>query len=427
MTNKSHNILTLTRRRLIGAAAASLAMPALARAQGAGHVVVIGGSFGGATAARALHRLGHQVTLVERETRLYTCPFSNAVLGGFGRLAELAQNLDVLAAEGIRVVTAAAEGVDGAAKTVTLSTGDVLTYDRLVLAPGIKVMIDAMPGYADGGEEAMPHAWKAGPQTEALAAQIAAMPQGGRVAIVAPAAPYRCPPGPYERASLIAHYLSQHNPTAKILILDAKESFSKMPLFQQAWERLYPGMIEWRPPSMGGNVVAVSPATMTIETDFMSETVDVANVIPPQQAAEIAHIAGVADGSGWCPVNALTFESDIVPFIHVIGDAAFAGTMPKSAFTANMNGKVVARAIDALLRGASPLEDVLVNTCYSLAAPDYGFTVAGVYRAVDGKLAEVAGAGGISDPEGPVDDRVAEADYARAWYHTITQEVWGGA
>lgn len=423
--NKPYQILTLTRRSLIGAAAASVAMPYLARAQGAGHVVVIGGSFGGATAARALHRLGHQVTLVERETRLLTCPFSNTVIGGFGAMGDLEQNLDALAAEGIRIITASAEGVDGAAKTVTLSTGDVLTYDRLVLAPGIRVMTEAMPGYAEGGEEAMPHAWKAGPQTEALAAQIAAMPAGGRVAIVAPAAPYRCPPGPYERACLIAHYLSQHNPTAKILILDAKESFSKMPLFQQAWDNLYPGMVEWRPPSMGGNVVAVSPATMTIETDFMSETVDVANVIPPQQAAEIAHLAGVADGSGWCPVNAVTFESDLVAGIHVIGDAAFAGTMPKSAFTANMNGKVVARAIDALLRGAAPQADVLVNTCYSLAAPDYGFTVAGVYRETDGKLAEVEGAGGISDPEAPPEDRVAEADYARAWYQTITHEVWG--
>ena len=423
----TYSVLTLSRRRLIGAAAATLAMPALVRAQGAGQVVVVGGGFGGATAARALHRLGHKVTLVERAPNIVTCPFSNTVLGGFGAMADLVQGLDALAAEGITVVQATAEAVDAGGKTVTLSTGDVLPYDRLVLAPGIRILLDAIPGYADGGEEKMPHAWKAGAQTEALSAQIAAMPQGGRLAIVAPAAPYRCPPGPYERASLIAHYFKQHNPTAKILILDAKESFSKMPLFQQAWEALYPGMIEWRPPSMGGNVVGVSPATMTIETDFMAETVDVANVIPPQQAGDIAHLAGVADGSGWCPVNAVTFESDLVPDIHIIGDAAFAGTMPKSAFTANMNGKVVARAIDALLRDAVPQTDVLVNTCYSLAAPDYGFTVAGVYRETDGKLAEVEGAGGISDPAAPPEYRVAEADYARAWYQTITREVWGAA
>src|SRR5690606_14249702 len=229
-----------------------------------------------------------------------------------------------------------------------------LPYDRLVLAPGVDRLFDALEGYDEAAAEIMPHAWKAGAQTELLRRQLEAMEDGGVVAIVAPANPYRCPPGPYERACLIAHYLKQEKPRSKILILDTKDQFSKRPLFEEAWAELYPGMIEWVPMSAGGNVIRVEPETMSIETDFERHEVDVANVIPPQSAGAIARAAGVADPTGWCPVDPGTFESTLVPSVHVLGDACFAGAMPKSAFSANAQAKVAALAIDAMLRDEAP-------------------------------------------------------------------------
>jgi NADPH-dependent 2,4-dienoyl-CoA reductase/sulfur reductase-like enzyme len=251
------------------------------------------------------------------------------------------------------------------------------------------------------------------------------MDDGGVVIMAAPANPFRCPPGPYERASLIAHYLKTRKPRAKLLLLDAKDQFSKQRLFQNAWKQLYPNHLEWVSLSSGGKVTAVDPATMTLTTDFGKHQAKVANVIPPQKAGRIAEAAGVADRSGWCPIDPVTFESRLVPGIHVLGDATIAGAMPKSAFTANAQAKVCAAAIVKLLAGEKPSEPKLINTCYSLIAPDYGITVAGVYRPVNGVLTEIPGSGGVSPTDAPPSFRAQEAMFAAGWFNTITGEVFG--
>jgi NADPH-dependent 2,4-dienoyl-CoA reductase/sulfur reductase-like enzyme len=240
-----------------------------------------------------------------------------------------------------------------------------------------------------------------------------------------PPNPYRCPPGPYERASLIAWYLKNHKPKSKMLILDAKDVFSKQKLFQNAWKELYPEQIEWVSLSNGGAVVRVEPATRTFVTDFGAHQADVGIVVPPQRAGAIATQAGVADRSGWCPIDPATFESRLVPGIHVIGDAAIAGAMPKSAFAANAQAKVCAEAVVGLLHGEKTQEPRLINTCYSIAAPDYGFSVAGVYRPVNGMLTDIEGAGGTSPIDAPSQQRTREAEYGERWYETITAEVFG--
>jgi NADPH-dependent 2,4-dienoyl-CoA reductase/sulfur reductase-like enzyme len=251
------------------------------------------------------------------------------------------------------------------------------------------------------------------------------MSDGGVVILSAPANPFRCPPGPYERSSLIAHYLKTKKPRSKPIILDAKDAFSKQKLFEAAWRELYPGLIEWVPLSGGGRVTEVDPASKTIVTEFGSHRADVANVIPPQRAGAIAMSSGVADQTGWCPIDPVTFESRLIPNIHVIGDAAIAGAMPKSAFAANAQAKVCAAMIGSLIRGEEPREVKLINTCYSLIAPGYGISIAGVYRPSDGLLTEIKGAGGVSPLKAPRSVREAEASYAEAWYGTITREVFG--
>jgi NADPH-dependent 2,4-dienoyl-CoA reductase/sulfur reductase-like enzyme len=272
----------------------------------------------------------------------------------------------------------------------------------------------------------MPHAWRAGEQTTLLRRQLEAMPDGGLVVLSAPANPFRCPPGPYERASLIAHYLKTKKPRSKLIVLDAKDSFSKQRLFQAAWAELYPGLLEWVSLSKGGNVTSVDPATLTLVTDFARHTAAVANVIPPQKAARIAEVAGVADRTGWCPIDPVTFESKLQTGIHVIGDAAIGGAMPKSAFAANSQAKTCAAAVVRLLAGATPPSPRLINTCYSLVAPEYGISVAGVYQPTpSGQLADIAGAGGLSPSDAPRATRAAEAVLAEAWFRTITAEVFG--
>src|SRR6266581_9386532 len=270
----------------------------------------------------------------------------------------------------------------------------------------------------------MPHAWQAGDQTLLLRRQLEAMPDGGTVVISAPANPFRCPPGPYERASLIAYYLKKTKPRSKLIVLDAKDSFSKQRLFQAAWQQLYPGLLEWVSLSDGGKVTSVVAATRTLVTDFATYKADVANVIPPQRSGRIAEIAGVSDRSGWCPIDPVTFESRLQPGIHVIGDAAIAGAMPKSAFAANAQAKVCAAAVAELLSGETPSPPKLINTCYSLVAPDYGISIAGVYHPADGQLADVEGAGGVSPADAPPEFRALEASYAEAWFRTITAQTF---
>ncbi len=413
---------------MVAVATAAVLYPRPAFAQGAApRVVVIGGGFAGASCARALRQLdpGIAVTLVEPNTAFTACPFSNAVIVGLRELSAQQFTYERVAADGIVVARTTATAVDPHARSVTVADGARLPYDRLVLAPGIDLRWGALPGYDEAAAELVPHAWRAGEQTLLLRRQLEAMPDGGLVVITAPPNPFRCPPGPYERASLIAHYLKTKKPRAKLLILDAKDAFSKQKLFQAAWAELYPGLIEWVPLSKGGNVTAVEAATRTLVTDFGRHKAAVANVIPPQKAGRIADAAGVADRTGWCPIDPVTFESKLQPSIHVVGDAAIAGAMPKSAFAANSQAKTCAAAVVRLLRGSAPSTPKLINTCYSLIAPDYGISIAGVYQPSSGQLADVPGAGGVSPSEAPRATRAAEAVLAEAWFRTIAAEVFG--
>ena len=417
-----------SRRTFLQAAGAAALLPMPALAQGGGpSVVVIGGGFAGASAARALKQADPKinVTLVEANPTFTACPFSNGVIVGLRGLQAQQFNYDKVADSGVSLALVAATGIDATARNVTLANGTTLSYDRLVMAPGVDIRWDGLPGYTERAADTMPHAWKAGEQTLLLQSQLEAMADGGTVIISAPANPFRCPPGPYERASLIAYYLKTKKPKSKVIVLDAKDAFSKQRLFQNAWKELYPDHLEWVSLSQGGKVNSVEVATRTLVTDFGNHKADVANIIPPQKAGAIAAVAGVADRSGWCPVDPVTFESKLVPNIHVIGDAAIMGAMPKSAFSANAQAKVCAAAVATLSRGEKPAEPRLINTCYSLVAPDYGITVAGVYKPANGVLADIEGAGGVSPIDAPRTARSQEAAFAEGWFKTITSEVFG--
>jgi sulfide dehydrogenase [flavocytochrome c] flavoprotein subunit len=411
----------------VGASIAATMLPRPMLAQGAApKIVVIGGGFAGLTAARMAKRYdkGLDLTVVEVNPTYTACPFSNDVIAGLRDIKEQQFGYGKVAGDGVTLAQTNATGIDATARTVTLASGSILNYDRLILAPGIELRFDALPGYDEAAAQRMPHAWKAGEQTMLLRRQIEAMEDGGVVVIVSPQNPYRCPPGPYERASLIAWYLKAKKPRSKVIILDAKDAFSKQRLFQNAWKQMYPNL-EWVSLSMGGKVSSVDPATNTLSTDFDKIKAAVANVIPPQKAGRIAEIAGATDRSGWCPIDPVSFESKQVPNVHVIGDAAIAGAMPKSAFAANAQAKVCAVAVAKLARGEKPETPKLINTCYSLVAPDYGVSVAAIYHPVNGQLAEVAGSGGVSPVDAPPSERKEEAELADGWFHTITSEVFG--
>jgi sulfide dehydrogenase [flavocytochrome c] flavoprotein subunit len=420
-----------TRRQFLGHAGVlglvvSFARPAWT--QTTARVVVVGGGFGGATCAKYLRRgdpaIG--VTLVEPRRQFITCPFSNAVIAGLRDLASVTHGYEGLRQRhGVRLVHTSARAVDPTARQVMLDDGSRLPYDRLVLSPGIELRWDGIEGYDAKASEVFPHAWEAGPQTLLLRRQLEAMPDGGLVVIAAPAEPYRCPPGPYERASLISHYLKTHKSRSKLLILDAKNAFSKQELFRTAWERLYPGLIEWLPQSQSGRVIRVDAGARTVSTDFDEYQPAVANIIPPQQAAAIARSAGLDDGKGWCQVRVSSFESTVHAGIHIIGDAAIANPMPKSAFSANNQAKSCAAAVVALLRGQPVPAPALMNTCYSLVAPDYGISIAAVYRVVDEKIVTIDGSSGVSPLDAPAETRALEAEYARSWYTNITADTFG--
>lgn len=418
-----------TRRHFLKLSAAAGMAPSVVSAQsaGAGRVVVIGGGFAGATAARTLKALEPRltVTLVEPNPVYTSCPFSNSVLADLREIGQQQFRYDGVKRAGVTIAETSATAVDVDAKSVTLADGNRLPYDRLVMSPGIDFNWAAIPGYDEVAAQKMPHAWKAGAQTVLLRQQLQSMQDGGLVVMSAPANPFRCPPGPYERASLIAYWLKIWKPKSKLLLLDAKDAFSKQRLFQNAWAELYPGKIEWVPLSQGGKVTSVDPATLTLVTEFGSHKAAVANVIPPQRAGAIAAQAGVADRTGWCPVGPVTFESTLRPGIHVLGDAAIMGGMPKSAFAANAQAKVCAVAIVELLAGRTPPDPILINTCYSLVAADYGISIAGVYRPTNGQLADIPGAGGVSPLEAVGGLRGQEALYASSWFRTITAEIYG--
>ena len=422
--------LTTTRRdvvRGITTTVAGLAFPSPSLAQSAARVVVIGGGFGGAGCARALRTINDklQVTLVEPSRTFVACPFSNEVVAGLRDLDAQQFGYDRIAADGVAVIAQAAASVDPQKRTVGLADGTALAYDRLVLAPGIDLRFDALPGYDEAAAAKMPHAWKAGEQTLLLRRQLEAMDDGGMVALAVPAAPYRCPPAPYERASLIAHYLKAKKPRSKVLILDAKDAFSQQRLFETAWKKFYPGMIERISLSQGGRVVSVEPATNTLVTDFGNYDAQVVNVIPPQRAGRIASLAGATDSTGWCPIDPVTFASRLVPNIHVIGDAMIGGAIPKSASAANAEAKACANAIANLIAGMAPAMPRLEGTCYNTVAPGYAFSLSGTYQPRDDIFAEMEGAGFTSPVDAPVEVRKREADQAQSWFKSITVETFG--
>jgi sulfide dehydrogenase [flavocytochrome c] flavoprotein subunit len=418
----------MTRRNVvrgIAAATASFALPCPSNAQSAARIVVIGGGFGGASCARALRRNDTklQVTLIEPNRIFTACPFSNEVIAGLREIETQQFTYERIAAEGVTVIAQQATTVDSQKRMVGLADGQSLGYDRLVLAPGIDVRFDALSGYDEAAAAKMPHAWKAGEQTTLLRKQIEAMEDGGAVVLAVPAGPSRCPPAPYERASLIAHYLKTRKPRSKIIILDAKDAFPQQRLFENAWKELYPGMIERVALSQGGRVTSVDPATNTIVTDFGNYAAGVANVIPPQKAGRIAEIAGTVDNTGWCPIDPVTFASKLVPDIHVIGDACFGGSIPKSASAANAEAKACASAVANLISGLAPAIPRLTGACYNTVAPGYAFSQSGLYQPKDGLFTEIEAS--TSPVDAPHEVRRREADDAQAWFKTITVEAFG--
>lgn len=422
--------LTRTRREmmfgLLGAAGLA-GLSQNAAAQTRARIVVVGGGFGGTMAARSLRQLlpNTAVTLVEPNTDYFACPFSNLVIAGLRKLEAQRFGYEAVRSSGVDVIHDRAIDVDPVAHTVTLSSGTTLPYDRLVLSPGVDFRWNAIEGYNATVAEIMPHAWKAGAQTLRLRQQLEAMEDGGLVVMTVPSAPFRCPPGPYERASLIAHYLKRYKPKSKLLILDAQDSFSKQPLFEEAWARLYSGQIERRGAEDSGRVIAADPATMILSTDFEDVKADVANVIPPQQAGEIAQRAGVADMTGWCPISPVSFTSTLQADIHVLGDATIAAPMPKSAFSANLQARLCAIQIARILSGLAPEPTILSNTCYSYLSDDTAVSITGVYTNADGKLQSVAQSGGLSPLGADPVIQGNEAMQAATWFRTITQQTFG--
>ena len=396
-------------------------------------VVVVGGGTAGATAAKYIKMADSSVdvTIIEPNQEYITCYLSNEVLGGDRAFDTLKVGYDGLKARGINVVHDMATGIDAEKKVVKTAGGTEFGYDRCIVAPGIEILFDKVEGYSEEAAQKLPHAWKAGEQTQILRKQLEDMADGGVVLISAPANPFRCPPGPYERASQIAHYLKNNKPKSKVIILDAKQAFSKQGLFTKGWERLYGfgtdnALIEWLP-GPDNAVAEVNVDEMTVVTGFGDDMKgDVINIIPPQRAGEIAQISGLANEGGWCPVDPRSFESTLHSGIHVIGDACIAGAMPKSGYAANSQAKVAAAAVVAMLKGEEPGTPSYVNTCYSIVGADYGISVAGVYQlAEDGTIKDVEGAGGVTPADAPDWALAREVQYAYSWYKNIVVDSFG--
>lgn len=409
--------------KLLAAGAALGAMPAFALAgQSRGRVVIVGGGYAGATAAKYLRLWGGdqlEIVLVEKSPVFISCPLSNLVLGGSKSIDQLTFGYAGLEHYHIRRVQQEATSVDPELRTVKLASGDTLAYDRLIVAPGIDFLWDKLPMLQSAeAQQAVPHAWKAGEQTVNLRRQLEAMPDGGSFVMTIPKAPYRCPPGPYERASQVAFYFKQHKPRAKVIVLDENaEIVSKKGLFTKNWAEMYPGIVDYRP---NNAVVEVDVATRRVKTEFETVQADVLNVIPPQRAGTLAQALGAANiDRRWCEVDFLTYESKVVPGVHVIGDAVSAA-LPKSAHMATSQAKVCASAIAALLAGEAPdPQPVFANTCYSYVSDNMAMHVANVYRFDPSKHIMVSAEGG------GVSERPSEQEgmYARAWAQNIWSDV----
>ena len=423
------------RRRVLQAlawsgAAASLGGCAVtSRVPSSAKVVVVGGGYGGSTAAKYIRMWSAQaidVVLVEPEPAFVSCPISNLVVGGMRRLADVTTPYDSLRdRHGVTIVPDSVSAIDPRAKTVTLARGGTIRYDKLVLSPGVELMLDAIEGLRPANVEGrIVQAWRAGAETLALRRQLEAMRDGGTYAITIPEQPYRCPPGPYERASVVAAYFKAAKPRSKVLILDANADVtSKAGLFKRAWSELYPGMVEYRPEH---RATAVDARTLTVKFEVHEDVkADVLNVLPPMRAGEIAAKTGLANANArWCMVDYQTFESTAAKDIHVVGDSIqTAHLMPKSGHMANSHAKVAAAAIVAQLSGDQPIaRPLLTNTCYSFVSADQAIHVASVheYVAAEKTFKTVTGSGGVSAARSEL-----EASYAMAWARNIWADCLG--
>ena len=432
MTNNVSRRTLLKTTAATVAAGSMMSFSHLTAASGHHKVVVVGGGIAGSTTAKYLKKLDPKldITLIEANKDYHTCFMSNEVISGDRNLDSIKFGYDGLKKHGINVVFDHVEGIDAAKKQVKTKSGKSFAYDRCIVAPGVQLNYDAIEGYSQEVAKTIPHAWKAGEQTAILRKQLEAMKDGGTVVLVAPPNPFRCPPGPYERASLIAKYLKENKPKSKIVILDPKEAFSKKGLFEDAWKRHYGygsanALIEWHGKDA---VVKVDAKSKTVTTASGKQVkADVLNIIPPQKAGKIAEVAGLTNDAGWCPINQKTFESTIHKDVYVVGDSSIAGAMPKSGYSANSQAKVCAVAVYASLSGKQMIEPSWVNTCYSIVAHDEAISVAAVYKLdAENKIVGVQGAGGLT-PGGDgfnAEMRKREVQYAYSWFNNITTDTF---
>lgn len=386
-------------------------------------VVVAGGGFAGASCAVSLRRLNPdiEVTLVDPDDRYVTCPMSNGVLAGFRSIESLGVPRLGLVRAGVKYVRDWVTSIEAPLRRARLAGGAVLAYDRLVMAPGIRFLWGSPQGYTRDTAQVMPHAWQAGAQTKILAAQLRAMPDGGVVAISVPAGPMRCPPGPFERASLIAAFLQQAKPRSKVLIFDSNNHFPRQDVFSDAWQSLYPGMIEWIPVVDGGAVLRVAAGDKKVlYTSRGAHPVDVANIIPPQAPGIVAVQTGLASDHGWCPIKPETFESSLVAGVHVIGDACIADPMPKAASAANAQARQCAHAIAAALDGRERPAPLLESVCYGMLGRHRALSIHGRFQCIDGAIRAVAGEEGAGSAASEQEARNAEA-----WYKGIVADSFG--
>ncbi len=420
----------LTRRQFAifaGGAAALISTPLVLRAQAKPRVVVLGGGAGGTTAARYLAKDSEgaiDVTLIDASDKFTTCFFSNLYLGGFREWDSINHGYDKLQANyGITKVTGMATGIDRDKKMVVMADGTTIAYDRLVVSPGIDIKYDSVPGYSAELSEIAPHAWKAGPQTQLLKAKLDEIKNGDQIVMVAPPNPYRCPPGPYERVSMMAHVLKSKGIDAKIVVLDPKENFSKQGLFEEGWEKYYPGMVEWFGPDVHGGIKEVKVADGQVITDLDTFSGQLLNIIPAQTAGKIAIDSGLADDKGFCPIDATSMRSMKDENIFVIGDAAIAGAMPKSGFSANSQAKVAAMNIRGDLLSSKVFPAKYANTCWSLIETDDGVKVGATYEPKDGKIDSTSTF--ISQKGEDAALRKATYEESIGWYAGITADMFG--
>lgn len=416
--------------KLGGICLTAVGFPGLVLGNVSGRVVVVGGGTGGASVAKYLKRADASlaVTLIEPNPVYHTCYMSNEVLSGERDIQHIQVGYQGLQAHGVEVVHDKVTTIDPELKIVTTASGQQFAYDRCVVSPGIDFLWESIEGYDAQTAERVPHAWKAGNQTTLLRNQLLAMEDGGTVIVAPPDNPFRCPPGPYERISQIAHYLKHHKPASKILVLDPKTGFSKQAAFEEGWRQLYGydtdnSLIEWRP---NDGVVAFDEASATVTTaNGFSERGSVLNIIPNQKANAIAHTADLTDGN-WCPVDKRTFESTRHPGIHVIGDACTATALPKSGFAANGEAKACAAAVAAMLQGNTPPTPAFTNTCYSVVGEEYAISVIAMYRlSSDGaSIDKIGGSGGLSPVPADAEDAKREVAYAHSWYNNFVQDVF---